>query len=90
MWTKISDAAYAAAIPHARGSYQRGILGGYENLSGSTLRGNAKRYGGRYALSRRALLSRLEAAGLIVSEERGPKGRRILTISLPQEVASNA
>ncbi len=48
----------------ARGVYQRSILDGYEAWSGSTLKGNAKKYGGRYYASREAFLDRLRANGL--------------------------
>ena len=47
-----SQKDYAKACALAKGSYQQGLLDGRENLSGSTLRGKAKQYGGRYAQSR--------------------------------------
>ena len=46
------------------GRYQRAILGGREVISGSTLRGKAKRYGAHYASSVRGLLARLTKAGM--------------------------
>ena len=71
---------FAAATELARGCYQRNLLGGSEALSGSTLRGRAAKYSGRYAASRRNLLHRLSAAGIEWHEMRGVRGRRILVL----------
>lgn len=80
-FSKILDPeAYDAAKKLARGCYQRDLLDGVESLSGSTLKGKAARYGGFYAVSRTNYLKRLRAAGIHVTEERGPKGKRILVI----------
>lgn len=49
---------------YARGTYQQDLLTGRARWSGSDLRGTAKKFGGRYARSRRALLARLRAAGI--------------------------
>lgn len=73
-----SEALKALAL--ARGKYQRALLAGVENLSGSSLAGKAKRYSGRYAQSRSNLLDRMTAAGVKWSEARGPHNRRILVI----------
>lgn len=64
-----NDAAKTTAFSKARGSYQYGLLAGYEAWSGATLTGKAKQYGGKYAQSRGALLARIEAAGLPVKFE---------------------
>lgn len=72
--------AHAVALSCARGCYQRNLLRGRESLSGSTLRGKARRFGGRYAASRESLLSRVRAAGVAVSETRGQHGARILVL----------
>lgn len=80
-WCEVRDAAaLEAAMSLARGCYQRAILGGREAISGSTLRGKAKRYGAHYARSVRGLLARLSKAGIDWSERRGPHGKRILVI----------
>jgi len=80
-WTIVKDeAAYERALSLAKGSYQQGLLLGYENLSGSTLKGAAKHWGGRYARSRDALLARLKKAGIPVSEQTGDHGKRLLVI----------
>lgn len=80
-WTEINDEqAHARALELARGCYQRGLLEGYESLSGSTLRGAARSYGARYAESRAALLSRMTAAGIPWHERRGARNKRILVI----------
>lgn len=73
------DDAYRRALALARGSYQRALVEGTAALSGATLRGAAKRWGGRYARSARALLIRLRAAGL-GDEIRAKHGRRVLVI----------
>ena len=78
---------YAKACALAKGSYQQGLLDGMENLSGSTLCGKAKQYGGRYAQSRRALLARLAKAGVQHGEVTGDHGRRILVIGPPPKRA---
>lgn len=80
-WTVVLDeAAVEKALGLCRGSYQRALVEGRENLSGSTLRGRAASYGGRYAVSRRNLLARLEAHGVSVGEERGAHNARLLVI----------
>lgn len=50
-----------ALAPAATGDYQRAILAGRETWSGSSLRGNARKWGGRYAASRSALEDRIAA-----------------------------
>jgi hypothetical protein len=79
-WTVSTPAALAAALPLARGSYQEAILRGSESLSGSTLRGRAKSYSGRYRASAQSLVARLAAAGISVREERQDHGRRVLVL----------
>ena len=81
MYAIINDpTTFSAALKLARGSYQRNILRGVESLSGSTLRGKAKRFGGRYQASAQNLIARCRRAGLAVSETRGPHGRRMIVI----------
>lgn len=83
MWTVCaSDEVRAVAMGCARGCYQRAVVAGSENLSGSTLRGRAASYGAHYARSRTNLLRRMRAAGLEVGEARGPHGRRILVLEV--------
>jgi hypothetical protein len=62
------------ALRLAAGSYQRALVQGYETLGGSTLRGRARRYSGRYRQSAYALLARLDAAGVEYQIEPGPRG----------------
>ena len=50
----------------ARGKYQKRLLSGDESWNGSTLRGKALEWAGRYCSSREALLARLREASLIV------------------------
>ena len=81
MWTIINDSSVLdAALTLCRGSYQRNLLLGRENLSGSTLKGKAKSYSGKYAASRRAILARCAAAKLPISETTGSHGKRLLVI----------
>jgi hypothetical protein len=62
----IDSKAYTTDVPEgaqqcARGCYQRDLLGGHHTWSGSSLRGEAARWGARYAASRDALYGRLAA-----------------------------
>lgn len=76
IYTGDVGAAKRMALACARGTYQRNLLTGGESWNGSTLRGAAKNYGGKYAASRASLLDRLESAGLKVTEVFGPRGGR--------------
>lgn len=58
----IPETVTAAMIGAARGSYQRALLTGEETWSGSSLRGKAGRYAGRYARSRSSLVERIQAS----------------------------
>lgn len=81
MWTLIkSKEALDLALAEAKGSYQRNFLLGIENLSGSSLRGKAGTFRGKYAVSRNNLLSRLSQKGIPFCEARGPHNSRILVI----------
>jgi hypothetical protein len=62
------------ALALARGKYQRDLICGNETLGGSTLRGRARQYSGRYQRSAYALLARLDAAGVQYTIDRGPRG----------------
>lgn len=75
----ITEAAFALAMPMARGCYQRALLHGQEALSGATLRGKAKKYGAHYAASRKNLLRRL-AKVVTVREEIAAHGKRVLVL----------
>lgn len=78
--------AYRIAKKHAKGSYQEDVIAGYEAMSGSTLKGKARReYSYKYAQSRKALLMRLEEdPRIVVSTETGKGGRQVLVIELPE------
>jgi hypothetical protein len=71
--------AETLALALCRGDYQKQIVTGAARLSGSDLKGEARRFSGRYAASRRAILARLDAY-CTVGEVRGERGLRILTI----------
>lgn len=66
------EAAEAAALKLARGSYQRDIVLGRALLSGADIRGAAARYSSRYAGARRALFDRIVAARIPFSVTSGP------------------
>ena len=68
------------ALSLCRGSYQRDILRGNESLSGSTLKGKAKGYGGKYKASAASILRKCQQAGLNVREETGKHGKRLVVI----------
>lgn len=75
-----STGAVDAALRLCRGDYQRNLIRGIESLSGSTLRGKAARYHGRYMASARNLIERCRAAGIAIRETRGAHGKRTLVI----------
>lgn len=81
MSTICSKSVFLQALALCRGSYQRAIVQGYQRISGSDLRGKARRYSGHYAQSRANLLKRLALNGIQVSETRGKHGLRILVLS---------
>jgi hypothetical protein len=82
-WSEIHDQTmYEAALKLARGSYQIDLLRGYESMSGSTLKGKAAVYRGRYAQSRRALLERCRKAGICLSVVKREHGKLVLVIGL--------
>jgi hypothetical protein len=58
------------------------LIDGVQNWSGSDLKGKARKYGGRYARSRAALLERLEVAG-VAFLERVEHGRLKLRFGRP-------
>ncbi len=85
-WSVVTDAARPAAANCARGAYQAALLDGYEAWSGSTLRGRAKTWGGRYARSRDALDTRLREAGILTAVAvTRPNGKKIYLVWSPSE-----
>lgn len=60
--TAIPETVTTAMLAAARGTYQRALLTGQETWSGSSLRGKAGRYSGRYARSRWSLVERIKAS----------------------------
>ena len=71
----------------ADGSYQREVLTGNAALSGSDLKGNARKWASKYAASRRAALAAGQQAvgahGWRLSERRADHGRRVLVLVSP-------
>ncbi len=80
-FTKVVDEeAFHQAMKLTKGCYQRNLLRGIESLSGSTLKGKARKYSTRYSISRINLLNRIKNANIIVSECKGKHNSRILVI----------
>ena len=79
--TIINDQAeLEKALAVAKGYYQIGILKGHHSLSGADLKGKAKKYGAKYAVSRRHLFDAMHKAGVKFSETTGKNNKRILVI----------
>lgn len=86
-YTHITPAARSIASALAHGSYQASLLAGSEAWSGSTLKGTARKYSGRYHTSRQDLLARLRACPeLEIREVTGPHNRRELEIRVVGEL----
>lgn len=82
-YTTVEAGAFEIAISHARGCYQRALIGGSEAWSGATLQGKAATYASHYERSRRGLMSRLRAdRRLVVEEYRGAHNKRLVSIGL--------
>jgi hypothetical protein len=81
MWTRAEENVRAFALLLAHGKYQRAVIRGTQNLSGSTLKGKARSYRQGHARSRQNLFHRLDAAGIAVSEIMGAYNMRILVLA---------
>ena len=80
-WSRIEDqAAFDAALKLCGGKYQEDLLCGHEAISGSTLKGRARNFGGKYRISRQAILGRMTAAGIAWRIEIQDHGRKVLVI----------
>jgi hypothetical protein len=81
-WTvSNSEQTTERALACCRGRYQRDLVRGAENVSGSTLHGKARNYSDLYQRSRSNLIARLRAAGIQVEIQTAAHGARILTLS---------
>jgi hypothetical protein len=69
------NATREVCLKAAKGVYQRNLLHGVESWSGSTLRGAAKAWSSKYCASRKALLQRIAANGVVVRMVKANKGR---------------
>jgi len=74
--------AFDKSLSLCKGEYQKNLIRGIENLSGSSLSGKAKSYSGRYKRSRENLLKRLQDNGLFLRELTGKHNKRILYIDI--------
>ena len=89
-WVKerygFSRGSVPALSSTARGTYQAGLLSGAHPWSGAGLEGRARKYSGRYAASRDALLARLDAlpgvdaTTILVKSKDDHRLRRVLLI----------
>ena len=68
------------ALSLAKGRYQRNLLNGVEAISGATLAGKAKEWSGKYKQSANNLIKRLKVNNVLVAEQIGDHGKRILVI----------
>lgn len=88
---RYTDVTPDRAMTCARGCYQRAVLDGWHTWSGSSLKGKAREYGGRYARSRVSLRERLDAVfpGLRLEQLRNgkPAGNGRLTLLFPMTLA---
>lgn len=65
----------------AKGDYQRSLVEGRARWSGADLQGAAKRYSGRYSISRDRLVAALRASGLRLTWLTAAHGRIVLVVS---------
>jgi hypothetical protein len=79
-WTEIEPQVMEEALTYAKGDYQRQIIEGKQAISGSTLKGEAKKWSMKYVKSANALLQRLSDNGFRVYEKTGNNNSRILVI----------
>ncbi len=83
----LSEKSLEAAMKLAKGTYQRSILLGTEAISGSTLRGKAKKWCGRYKASAQNLIGRCRKADLI-DVTIWNNGKRLVVIGTADEAAN--
>lgn len=89
-YTHLTTAARPIAMDLARGSYQASLIAGSEAWSGSTIKGTARKWSGRYHTSRQDLLARLKACPeLEIREVTGPHNRRELEIRVVGELTED-
>lgn len=70
----------ALALSCCRGKYQTNVVMGHEPMSGSTLKGRARQYAGRYAASRDNMLRRMRRTGVLFHVAVRDHGRKVLVI----------
>ncbi len=81
-WTLVdNDQTKDLALAQCKGIYQRHLIQGLESVSGSTLRGKARIWGGRYAASRQNLMRRLKRAGIQIAIKTAEHSARLLVLS---------
>jgi hypothetical protein len=80
-----NDENFAMALACCKGIYQKHLVKGVESISGSTLRGKAQSYSGRYKASGQSLLKRMKAAGVRVQRVRWNKRHILILGDLPEE-----
>jgi hypothetical protein len=92
-WSDVEDdVILRRALRCARGDYQRALIYGDEATSGSTLKGKAREYSGRYKASVVGLMSRLERLDGILCyvEKRGQRHVLILRWQTEQDLVDLA
>lgn len=73
------DPNFNLAMRCARGKYQQNLLLGLESVTGSTLKGKASKWPGRYHNLRQELFQRMREAGVVFSEH-WMERRKVLVI----------
>jgi hypothetical protein len=92
-WSTVDDdVILQKALRCARGAYQQAIIYGNEAVSGSTLRGKAREYSGRYKASVAKLLSRLARLDGVICyiERRSKKDVLVIRWITEQDLVDNA
>jgi hypothetical protein len=86
-WTEYrgfdSEEEIASLKKYAKGSYQKSVLQGTEPYSGSTLRGSAKNWSGKYRTSYTGLLVRIRKAGYWAKVSQRAHNKGVLVIVKP-------
>jgi len=80
-WVVVHDFdALEKALKLAKGSYQKNLLLGFESMSGSSIKGSAKKYSYKYHVSRQHLIARVESVGIKIGTMFGNHGAKLLVV----------
>jgi hypothetical protein len=83
----VTKSAMPVALDAANGSsYKIGLIQGNESISGSTLKGKAKKYSSSYRKSAEKLIKDLTCAGLVAHSEMRDGKRMLVITSAGEEI----